>query len=407
MNREPCTGRRVMSIVSCLIIALTFAAPARAQVGACCLPDGTCIAAAAATQCQALGGAFISGGTCANCADPSGACCRQNVCAVMTKAQCIALGLTFVGGPCVPNPCNPPGACCLRDGTCIQTTRAECDGLDGHWLEGASCNPPIPCRPPPGGACCFSNGSCLQVASSTACNGVYFPNTTCTSALCTPVGACCLPTTCFIGPKSACPAGGYFFPGVISCTPNPCPPVTGACCTAAAGCQIVAQAQCPTGSQFFPGQTCNPNPCPNTVPIACCIASGACISLAAGSTCDGVTLPSGTVCTAVVNCPRGGCCNKETGQCFITFEYTCRAHGLTYLGNGVPCTPNSCPPQRGACCFPGTPLCVLTTKSQCSGNWMANTPCAPNPCCPADIGGGGLSIDDLFLYFTYYFTGCP
>lgn len=383
------------------------AGSAFAQVGACCLPSGGCIASAAATQCQSLNGSFIAGGSCAQCnQDPRGACCREDVCTFVSKTDCIQQGFTFVGGACQPNPCNPEGACCTATGGCVQMNEHECASVNGTWLEGKPCSTQ-PCAPPPQGACCnTATGGCAQTVQ-TACNGLWIAGAACSASPCTPLGACCRNGVCIQLPKSQCltvtGAPATWFPG-LACSPTFCPPVTGACCTATAGCQIVPQGQCPAGVPFFPGQTCTPNPCNPTA--ACCLADGSCVVIPP-SQCQGQSLAPGTVCVTNT-CPRGACCNTQTGQCFVAYKPTCDSLGLTFVGPGTACTAAACPTQIGACCYATTAACVLTSKSKCAGVWKINTTCTPNPCCPVNFSGSGIvSVDDIFLFLNAWFRGCP
>lgn len=69
-------------------------------VGACCLPDGTCIEVGK-FACQAAGGTYRGSGT--RCA----------------LAQCPVVGVS--------------GACCLSDGSCVELTETYCDDLGGSY----------------------------------------------------------------------------------------------------------------------------------------------------------------------------------------------------------------------------------------------------------------------------------
>jgi hypothetical protein len=382
-------------------------AAAFAQIGACCLPNGSCIANAANTQCQSLGGSFINGGSCTQCSqDPRGACCREDVCAFILKSECIQQGFTFLGGSCQPNPCNPAGACCTQSGGCVQMNAAECASIGGTWLDSKPCSVQ-PCTQPPLGACCNTATGGCSITVQTACNGLWIGNAACSGSPCTPLGACCRNGVCTQTPKSQCiavtGAPGTWFPN-LACSPTFCPPTTGACCTAAAGCQVVPQNQCPAGVPFFSGQTCNPNPCNPTA--ACCLPDGSCF-VGPASQCSGHVLAPGTTCQADT-CPRGACCNLQTGQCIITYRPLCESQGLKFIGPGTACTPTVCPATIGACCIPGTTTCVLTSKSKCQGTWKINTTCTPNPCCPVNFSGSGtVSVDDIFIFINAWFRGCP
>ena len=123
------------------------------------------------------------------------------------------------------------------------------------------------------------------------------------------------------------------------CSPNPCPPPTGACCTPAGTCTVTTQAAC-LGQQrtWIPYSFCSPNPCPP---------------------------------------PTSGACCTPAGTCTVTTRAAC---GGTWTTGGV-CTPNPCVQPTGSCCAPaGT--CTVTMQANCTGTWTAAGVCAPNPCTP-------------------------
>jgi FtsP/CotA-like multicopper oxidase with cupredoxin domain len=66
-----------------------------------------------------------------------GACCMADgSCATLTSNQCAAAGGTFhgIGSLCATNPCPPPiGACCIPDGTCQSVTSNQCALLGGFY----------------------------------------------------------------------------------------------------------------------------------------------------------------------------------------------------------------------------------------------------------------------------------
>jgi spore coat protein A len=77
-----------------LLVTYTSAA----AVGACCIPDGSCVTVTA-SQCAQLGGAYHGDNS-----------------------------------PCSPNPCPPPiGACCLPTGDCTNVTAVQCVTLGGTY----------------------------------------------------------------------------------------------------------------------------------------------------------------------------------------------------------------------------------------------------------------------------------
>ncbi len=159
--------------------------PCPAVVGACCLPNGTCIA--------------------------------------YTPGDCAAHGGTYLGDntSCVPNPCpQVMGACCLTDGTCTMTLQGACQGI---WQGPNTFCAPNPC-PQPQGACCMNDSTC-QLLTYTACIGEggtwQGPNTTCTPNPCTgPTGACCLCGNCTMTTQADC--AGNWLGSNSTCSPNPC-----------------------------------------------------------------------------------------------------------------------------------------------------------------------------------------
>jgi spore coat protein A len=66
-----------------------------------------------------------------------GACClADGSCTTLTSNQCAAASGTFhgVGSLCATNPCPPPiGACCIPDGTCQSVTSNQCALLGGTY----------------------------------------------------------------------------------------------------------------------------------------------------------------------------------------------------------------------------------------------------------------------------------
>jgi hypothetical protein len=144
-------------------------------VGACCLPDGSCVTTTTG-ECAAAGGTFQGDGTtCAgtNCPQPTGACCFVNGFCVsgLTAEQCGGAGGNFAGAgtSCGPNNTCPTGACCLPDGSCITTTSGQC-ALQAGTFRGVGTNCANANCPQPTGACCFSNGFCLSLTNA-SCSG--------------------------------------------------------------------------------------------------------------------------------------------------------------------------------------------------------------------------------------------
>ena len=104
-------------------------------MGACCLPDGTCIHVSEA-DCTSQGGTewhYAVPCSFANCPQPpTGACCKGGVCVPdLTFAQCTAQGGVWqgAGSDCFPNPCVPINY--YWDAT---TAERGGDGYSGQWI---------------------------------------------------------------------------------------------------------------------------------------------------------------------------------------------------------------------------------------------------------------------------------
>ncbi len=180
------------------------------ELGACCMPDGSCVQTDANT-CMQTGGIFQGvGSVClgdgnGNLIDdacegayPTGACCYQNgTCVTTTNAACAASGGAYQGDgtSCLGDisPANgiddacetgPFGACCFADGSCNVLSSIDCSNQGGQYMgDGTICLGDLngnqiddACEiPPPTGACCFTDGSC-QVLTAINCGlqgGVY------------------------------------------------------------------------------------------------------------------------------------------------------------------------------------------------------------------------------------------
>jgi hypothetical protein len=99
-------------------------------IGACCLPDGSCVGGVSPEQCTSQGGVFQGNGTTCSaglCPEPTGASCFPNgFCLVLTQAQAVAAGATWKG----------PGTTCVDgngNGTAdaCEATRPEDLNNDG------------------------------------------------------------------------------------------------------------------------------------------------------------------------------------------------------------------------------------------------------------------------------------
>ena len=100
--------------------------------------------------------------------DPTGACCVEDVCSILTQADCSGTNGAYLGNDsaCDNDPCAFTGACCV-DTSCSLLTLADCDALGGTY---------------------------------------HGDNAPCTSTLCDPTGACCQGTTCNVLSEADCDA---------------------------------------------------------------------------------------------------------------------------------------------------------------------------------------------------------
>ncbi|MBX3318120.1 MAG: hypothetical protein KF902_14785 [Phycisphaeraceae bacterium] len=141
-------------------------------VGACCLPDGSCLIATT-TDCANANGVFKGdGSTCATagCTAASQACCfpATGGCLNLSPSDCTTAGGVpgGVGTACATFTCFPKGACCLPDGSCIgNISPTDCGSLGGTYQGNNTSCGSVNC-PPPTGACCFPNGSCLVLTQA-------------------------------------------------------------------------------------------------------------------------------------------------------------------------------------------------------------------------------------------------
>ncbi|MBI4716435.1 MAG: hypothetical protein HY763_01400 [Planctomycetes bacterium] len=199
---------------------------------ACCFAPTGCLDLEPAT-CAGLGGVTpVPSTNCAasNCSS-SGACCQGGACSDgLSQFMCESGGGTFQGD----------GTTCLAD----EGPGASCsDGLDNDCDGSADCADPgcagaAACV----GACCASDGVCTGGGDAAACAS----------------------------------AGGTYQGNGTTCTPNPCPPPSGACCTIGGGCAELTQSGCdvvPNAGWAGPLTTCSDTFPPNEIPgigNSCC-----------------------------------------------------------------------------------------------------------------------------------------
>jgi hypothetical protein len=204
----------------------------------------------------------------------AGACCSSTgVCTSVVASSCSTTGTAYFlgsGTVCSPNPC--VGACCNNtNGTCAATQPGSANCVSGNtWFGyGTSCTP-SPC---PFGACCKADGTCATTNTST----------------CTSVGL-------YGGNGSTCPPGG-----------PACAASIGRCCNGAT-CTVTDSTSCST--LFVAGGTCTTNLCS----FPCCdVLTGACTTVAAGSTCSGVSGAGGATCSTITCAPPANdlCANAQ------------------------------------------------------------------------------------------------
>jgi hypothetical protein len=161
----------------------------------------------------------------------------------------------------------PSGACCTVGNCTPNVLQTNCQAQGQVFHEGLTCAQVV--CPPPTGACCIG-GSCLPNVTQATCQsapgGVYAGNgSTCPNACVT--GACCLTDgTCLTRIQTQCNGPGMTFNGPgTTCTPNPCPQPTGACCFMGICFPDQTSAAClsldPPGTWQGAGSVCTPDPC--------------------------------------------------------------------------------------------------------------------------------------------------
>ena len=132
------------------LLALTAAAPASGQTGACCSPTGTCVVTTREI-CEAGGRQYLGDGTTCDpnpCHVPFGACCfPDTTCTALDMAACAAAGGVFQGdgSACGAVTCPILGACCLFGDLCSISVMVDCIDGDGDWQGAGSTCSPDPC----------------------------------------------------------------------------------------------------------------------------------------------------------------------------------------------------------------------------------------------------------------------
>ena len=128
------------------------------QVGACCLPDGSCVDLVEPDLCDAGGGVFQGDGV--SCMDvfcpgpPSGACCLPDgTCMDKISPELCKAGKGSYQGDdslCSEVDCPfPSGWCCLPSGDCFDTGQLSCKAFSGTWGgAGTACSDGNACSEP-------------------------------------------------------------------------------------------------------------------------------------------------------------------------------------------------------------------------------------------------------------------
>lgn len=227
------------------------------------------------------------------------------------------------------------GACCQDDGTCLDTTEADC-GSNGLFTDGESCSDFQCPETSTDQACCLEDGSCVDVKSD-ACDtlgGAFNESSTCDEVQCPVAGACCIVDgTCLDSNSDECEAqGGTFEEGQL-CEDVNCPqpgPDLGACCLEDGSCLNADSNGCATVNGTFEGSsTCEEFDCPEPDPASgsCCLTSGLCVDDSTADVCNSVggTLNEGMLCLEVAcEQPIGACCRID-GSCIVIEAADCLA----------------------------------------------------------------------------------
>ncbi len=400
------------------------------ELGACCLPDGSC-ASRTQDDCAAGGGQYHGDQTVCLSVDCVGACCAGASCLEDTPADGCPFNWYGPLSSCgdQPSPCLQllaPGACCKVTGECEILDKADCVDPDS-WqgpnstCEGSMCDQPL-------GACCGTGAQGCGCASNvTAATCVELggswagPNSTCATD-CTTCQACCKcqdsgVVTCIDVQPSVCTQfGGEPLGSGTSCLLDSCAPPVGACCGPGKDvCANLSQFQCASLGGAWQGcnGVCEDDPCVGCSGDAECNDMIDCTTdVCVGENCqnipndalcndqdpctaDSCSLEQGCVHTALV-CDDGLFCNG-TESCSGGF---CQA--------GVPpCPIEQCDEDTDMCSGPVLGACCVDetcTPDQSSVDCTAlgglfqgvATVCAPNPCLATGaccVSGTGCVVD--------------
>lgn len=282
--------------------------------------------------------------------DPCLACpCPPDVNRDGWIGQADLLAVLVTWGACtIENDCTEPGVCpnfifgCNGDPDC--TCVELFDGTiacQREWTCGDEC-PDGVCPP---GFHCVRNSCCGETSCA--------PD----SALCAPVGACCVGDLC-VDPltENACLSMGGLFLGLgTDCRDADCG--RGACCRLDAACAETVESICATQGGTFLGEGSDCAACVGP----CCLVDTSCIgpvSVPACNVAGGIFQGFGLEC-GDIECPAGACCLLDA-QCEIASEEGCAGLGGVFQGEDTTCA--DC--GFGACCLDDG-VCRQTIESVC------------------------------------------
>lgn len=313
-----------------------------------------------------------------DCPCPSGGCCSEAGCQVLTPQTCAATGGEYLGDdvPCGPNACD--GACCFADGTCSDLSSGDC-ALQGGFFEGVAtfCAGTVcPIRP--------TNESCdNQIVLNPATDLPYSQVLGFEFAVAN-------------GPAGSCDGFG---PGAgalmqndlwweITPTENCQLRVT---VTPAAGFDpiIVLRDSCIPGTEL----ACADETVLGEIEqLEFILTAGLTYHIQIGDT--GVAA-GGQDATVEILCGQVGSCCLPDNRCVVNQDADCAALGGSFGGPDTDCG------FRGACCLPGT--CIATSRDCClagGGSYVGDgTSCGDVSGQPDtyDSGAVNLPITDVAL----------
>ncbi len=236
--------------------ALVVSGVVEDAIGACCLPNRTCLRTDEA-DCLARCGTYRGDNT----------LCLA-VCEVEIEATSSSDSTSEANAESQPIPCkrvcrlHPTEACCFVDGTCTDLDDCLCD-QQGGIPQGSATTCDLTDCPPPGGACCLEDGTCTITDQATCegqCGTYQGDNSNCNlSCPIVPLQACCFSdATCSEATVCACLQQG----GTPKGSSTDCN--TGACCFRDGRCRQIDLCMCQQSGGNFRGSgtSCGPLRCP-------------------------------------------------------------------------------------------------------------------------------------------------